>query len=93
MTLWTVACQDPLSIGLSTQEYWSGLPYAPPGDLSNPGIEPTSLMSPALAGRFSTTSATCHSESSAESSVTNTHLNNNYNNSDMNPIAKQILFS
>ena len=80
-------------MGFSTQEYWSGLPHPPPGDLSNPGIEPPSLMSPALAGRFSTTSTTCHSESSAESSGINTHLNNNYNNSDMNPIAKQIIFS
>ena len=40
------------------QEYWSGLPCPPPGDLPNPGIEPESLMSPALAGRFFTTSAT-----------------------------------
>ena len=39
--LWTVACQAPLSMGFSRQEYWSGLPYPPPGDLSHPGIEPT----------------------------------------------------
>ena len=45
-------------MGLSKQEYWSGLPWPPPGDLPDPGIEPTSLMSPALAGRFFTTSAT-----------------------------------
>ena len=45
-------------MGFSRQEYWSGLPCPPPGDLSNPGIEPTSLMSPALTGRFFTTSAT-----------------------------------
>ena len=57
-TQWTVACQGPLSMGLSRQEYWSGLPYPPPGDLKNPGIKPTSLMSPALAGKFFTTSAT-----------------------------------
>jgi len=38
-------------IHFSRQEYWSGLPGSPPGDLSNPGIEPTSLTSPALAGR------------------------------------------
>ena len=44
-TLWTVACQGPLSIGFSRQEYWSGLPFSPPGDLPNPGIEP---RSPAL---------------------------------------------
>ena len=42
----------------SRQEYWHGLPFPPPGDLSNPGIEPESLMSPALTGRFFTTSAT-----------------------------------
>ena len=47
--LWTTACQAPLSMGFSRQEYWSGLPF-PPGDLSNPWIKPTSLMSPALAG-------------------------------------------
>jgi len=40
------------------QEYWSGLPFPPPGDLPYPGIEPASLMSPALAGRFLTTTAT-----------------------------------
>ena len=57
-TLWTVACQAPLSMGFSRQEYWSGLPCPPPGDLPNPGIEPVSLASPALAGGFFTTSAT-----------------------------------
>ena len=41
-TLWTVACQPPLSIGFSRQEYWSGLPCPPLGDLLNPGIEPRS---------------------------------------------------
>ena len=41
----------------SKQEYWSGLPCLPPGDLPDPGREPASLMSPALAGRFFTTSA------------------------------------
>ena len=49
VTLWTVAHQAPLSMGFSRQEYWSGLPSPPPGDLPNPGIEPVSLMSPALA--------------------------------------------
>ena len=57
-TLWTVSYQAPLSMGFSTQEYWRGLPFPPPGDLPNPGIEPASLTSPALAGGFSTTSAT-----------------------------------
>ena len=46
----TVAHQAPLSVGFSRQEYWSGLSCPPPGDLPNPGIEPTSLKSPALAG-------------------------------------------
>ena len=53
-TLWTVACQDPLSMGFSRQEYCTGLPCPPPGDLPNPGIEPVSLMSPPLAGAFFT---------------------------------------
>ena len=58
-SLWplTVAGQAPLSMGFSRQEYWSALLFPPPGDLPNPGIEPTSLMSPALAGGFFTTSA------------------------------------
>ena len=55
---WTVALQAPLSIGFSRQEYWSGLSCASPGDLSDQGIEPESLGSPALADRFFTTSAT-----------------------------------
>ena len=59
VTLWTVAPQAPLSLGFSRQEYWSGLPFPSPGDLPDPGIEPESLMFPALAGRFFTTSATC----------------------------------
>ena len=57
-TLWTVARQAPLSMGFSRQEYWSGLPFPPPGDLPDPGIEPESLKSPALEGGFLTTSAT-----------------------------------
>ena len=52
VTLWTVARQAPLSTGFSRQEYWSGLPSPPPGDLMDPGIEPSSFTSPALAGRF-----------------------------------------
>ena len=47
-TPWTVAHPAPLSMGFSRQEYWSGLPYPSPGDLPNPGIEPSSPMSPAL---------------------------------------------
>jgi len=57
-TLGTVACRIPLSMGFSRQEYWTVLPCPPPGDLPDPGMEPTSLLSPALAGRFVTTSST-----------------------------------
>ena len=54
MTPWTVAPQAPLSVGFSRQEYWRRLPFPSPEDLPNPGIEPLSLASPALAGRFFT---------------------------------------
>ena len=57
-TLWTVVCQAPLSMEFPRQEYWSGLPFSPPGDLPIPGIEPMSLRSPALADRIFPTSAT-----------------------------------
>ena len=57
-TPWTVAHQVPLSRGFSRQEYWSGLPCPPPGDLLDLGIELESLLSPALAGEFFTTNAT-----------------------------------
>ena len=56
-TLWTVAFQVPLSVEFSRQEFWSGLPCPPPGDLPNPGIKPTSVMSPALAGGYFTIGA------------------------------------
>ena len=49
---WAVACQALLSMGFSRQEYWSGLPFPPPGDLPNPGMETESPVSPALAGGF-----------------------------------------
>ena len=54
----TVARQAPLSMGFSRQEYWGGLPCPPPGGLPDPGIEPVSLVSSALAGRFFTNGAT-----------------------------------
>ena len=54
---WTVACQAPLSMEFFQEEYWSGLPFPPLKNLPNPGIKPTSLVSPALAGGFFTTSA------------------------------------
>ena len=53
VTPWTVARQAPLSIGLSRQEYWSGLPFLPLGDFS--GIEHVSPVSPVLAGGFFST--------------------------------------
>ena len=58
LTCWDpvgLACQSPLSMKFSRQEYWSGLLFPTPGDLFNPGIEPESLASSALAGRFFTT--------------------------------------
>ena len=68
VTPWTVTCQASLSMGFSRQEYWGGLPCPPPEDLPNPGIKPASLKSPALAGRFFTTSTTW------EAPVNNIHL-------------------
>ena len=56
MTLWIVAHQASLPMGFSEQEYWSGLPSPPPGDLPESGMEPTSPISHALAGRFFTMS-------------------------------------
>ena len=63
--LWTVAHQAPLSMGFTRQEYWSGLPCPPPGDVPYPGIKPVFLivthpeaLSPALSSGFFTTGAT-----------------------------------
>ena len=58
VTPWTIAHQALLSMEFSRQEYWSGLPCPPPGDLPDPGMEPKSLLSPALASVFFTTNAT-----------------------------------
>ena len=52
VTPWTRTYQAPLFMGFSRQEYWSGLPGPPPGDLPDPGIEPRSPVAPALAGGF-----------------------------------------
>ena len=57
-TPWTLAHQALLSMGFSRQEYWRGLPWPPSGVLPNPRVKSVSLMSPALAGRFFTTSTT-----------------------------------
>ena len=52
VALWTVARQAPRPVGFSKQEYWSGLPFPPPGDLPHPGTKPTSPTSPVLTGMF-----------------------------------------
>ena len=57
--LWTVASQAPLFMGFFMQEYWSGVPCPSPGSLLNPGIEPESLASSALAEGFFTTESLC----------------------------------
>ena len=54
-TPWIMACQAPLSMEFSRQEYWSGFPFPPSGDLPNPGIKPTSLVPPVLTDGFFTT--------------------------------------
>ena len=61
-----VACQAPLSMGFSRQEYWSRLPIPTPGDLPNPGIKPVSLASPALVDWFFTTAAPEKPEAKSE---------------------------
>ena len=63
VTPWTVVCWASLFMGFSKREYWSGWPCPPLGDLPNPGIEPISLMFPALVGGFFTTNATCKAPS------------------------------
>ena len=65
-TPWTVARQAPLSMGFPRQEYWSRLPFPTTGDLHNPGTEPVSLESHALAGRFFTTNTTWKAHSSPQ---------------------------
>ena len=59
---WTAAHQVPLSMRFSRQEYWRGLPFPPPEDLPDPGIEATSTVSPVLAGEFFTTESPGKSE-------------------------------
>ena len=59
-----VARQAPLSMGFSRQEYWIGLPFPMPENLPDPGMEPMSLVSAALAGRFFSTEPYCHSSNS-----------------------------
>jgi len=69
---WTVVHQAALSMEFSRQEYWTGWQCPPPGDLPNPGIEPTSLTFPALAGRFFTTTATCKASWACNSKLKDT---------------------
>ena len=64
-------------MGFSRQEFWSGLPCPPPGDLPDPGIKPEFLTSPALAGRFFTTSTTW--EAHLKGGTFQTHLIKLYN--------------
>ena len=70
-TPWGAAHQGPLSMGFSRQEYWSGLPFPSPGYLPNPGIKPTSLVSPSLTGGFFTTRVTWEAQSVSHSIVSN----------------------
>ena len=65
VTSWTVVLQAPLSMGFPRQEYWSGLPCPPPGELPDSEIAPMSLKSSALAGGFFTTSATWEAQQRA----------------------------
>ena len=69
-TLWAVARQAPLSMGFLWQDYWSGLPFPPPGDLPNQGIKLKSLIPAVLAGRLSTTSTTREAHCLYSNSVT-----------------------
>ena len=75
VTSLTVAHQAPLSMGFSKQEYFSGLPFPPPGDLPDPGTEPTSPESPALAGEFFTTEQPGKSVRSGNGAKSITFLN------------------
>ena len=74
-TSWTVAHQAPLSMELSRQEYWSGLPCPPLVDLADPGMELASLTSPALAGGLSLAppgKPSCHSSTKGNPEFTDT---------------------
>ena len=74
VTLWTTSHQAPLFMGFSRQEYWSRLPCPPPGYLPDPGIKLASLMSPALARGFFTTSTTCTAQFKSQiQSLENVH--------------------
>ena len=72
---WTTACLAPLSMGFSRQEYWSGLPCPPSGNLPNPGIESMSPVSPALAGGFFTTEPLGSIPQQAKEGKSHDHIN------------------
>ena len=73
-----VAHQAPLSMEFSKQEYWSGLPFPPPGDLPDPKLESGNLRSAALAGRFFTTSTTWESKTINEKKKKNPYREGGY---------------
>ena len=79
-TLWTAARQAPLSKGFSKQEYWSGLPCPPPGDLPVPGIKAVSPASPALVGGFLTPEppGKPYPETSTTQMSTDAHFEHNF---------------
>ena len=77
-TTWTVARQAPLSVEFSRHKYWNWLPFLTPGHYANPGIEPVSLRSPALAGGFFTISATWRSQRVNGSPETQLLLSSNH---------------
>ena len=79
-TLWTVACQAPLSMGFPRKEYWSGLPFPSPGDLPDPGIKP---RSPALEADALTSEPPGKPQTTISTNICKT----------FNPIAEQIVFS
>jgi len=78
VTPWSVARQASLSRGFSRQEYWSGLPFPFPGDLPHSGIKHVSLMAPALAVEFFTTSATWGNGNNPWKNVFQENNNNYY---------------
>ena len=78
VTPWSVARQASLSMGISRQEYWSGLPFPFPGHLPHSGMKPVSLMAPALAVEFFTTSATWGNGNNPWKNILQENNNNYY---------------
>ena len=93
VTPWTVARHDPLSLGFSRQEYWSGLPRPPPRDLLDPGIEPECLTSPVLASRFFTTSTEGFSWVLFHNGHSHAHLLESSSCTTSKPPPKEVQFS